>query len=89
MTPSFMGAEPRRVRRGRSGGHVAVRPGRGVRARPDPFLRRGQRERAILYPSIHPDHIPTRLQNPFDGRMQAGAFHDNLVAPYQGVAGAR
>jgi Protein of unknown function (DUF3500) len=47
----------------------------------------GQRERAIRYPSIHPDHIPPRLQNLFDGRMQAGAFHDNLVAPYQGVAG--
>ena len=28
------------------------------------------------------------LQNMFDGRMAAGAFHDNLVAPYQGVAGS-
>ncbi|MEY2417083.1 MAG: hypothetical protein QOH53_2417, partial [Ilumatobacteraceae bacterium] len=27
------------------------------------------------------------LQNLFDGRMQAGAFHDNLVAPPQGVPG--
>ena len=27
------------------------------------------------------------LQNLFDGRIQAGAFHDNAVLPYQGVAG--
>jgi len=46
-----------------------------------------QRERAIIYPSLHPDDIPTHLQNLFDGRMQAGAFHDNLVAGYQGVVG--
>ena len=29
-----------------------------------------------------------QLQNRFDGRMIAGAFHDNVVAPYQGVAGS-
>ncbi len=46
-----------------------------------------QRARAIIHPSIHPDDISPQLQNLFDGRMQAGAFHDNLVAPYQGVAG--
>jgi hypothetical protein len=34
---------------------------------------------------LHPDEISPSLQNLFDGRMQAGAFHDNLVAPYQGV----
>ena len=46
-----------------------------------------QRERAIIHPSLHPDEISPSLQNLFDGRMQAGAFHDNLVAPHQGVSG--
>jgi hypothetical protein len=87
MAPVFMGAEPRRVQEGRLAGTSLF----------DPEERRGldlirsldamQRDLATIYPSIHPDHIPAHLQNLFDGRMRAGAFHDNLVAPYQGVAG--
>jgi hypothetical protein len=46
-----------------------------------------QREQAIIHRSLHPDEISPSLQNLFDGRMQAGAFHDNLLAPNQGVAG--
>ncbi|MEZ5406785.1 MAG: inositol monophosphatase family protein [Acidimicrobiales bacterium] len=86
-TPTFMGAEPRRVNLGPLAGTFLFDPeeSRGldlVRSLDGP-----QRDRAVLYPSIHPDHIPALLQNAFDGRMAAGAFHDNLVAPYQGVAG--
>ena len=87
MTPSFMGAEPRRVRRGRLAGTSLFDPEEAFGLDLIRSFDADQRKRAILYPSIHPDHIPPRLQNPFDGRMQAGAFHDNLVAPYQGVAG--
>ena len=87
MTPSFMGAEPRRVRRGRLAGTSLFDPEEAFGLDLIRSFDADQRERAILYPSIHPDHIPPRLQNLFDGRMQAGAFHDNLVAPYQGVAG--
>ena len=87
VTPSFMGAEPRRVRRGRLAGTSLFDPEEAFGLDLIRSFDADQRDRAILYPSIHPDHIPTRLQNLFDGRMQAGAFHDNLVAPYQGVAG--
>jgi hypothetical protein len=88
MTPSFMGAEPRRVQDGPLAGISLF----------DDEERRGldlirsfdaaQRERAVIYPSIRPEEIPVHLQNLFDGRMQAGAFHDNLVARYQGVVGS-
>ena len=74
---------PRTLRR-----DLAVRPGGGAGARPDPLLRRRAATRAILHPSLHPDEIPVHLQNLADGRIAGGAFHDNLVAPYQGVAGA-
>ena len=87
MTPSFMGAEPRRVRRGWLAGTSLFDPEEALGLDLIRSFDAAQRELAIKYPSIHPDHIPTRLQNLFDGRMQAGAFHDNLVAPYQGVAG--
>ena len=88
MTPTFMGAEPRRIH----GRFVAPESRCSTRrSRLGLALMRSldtaQRERAIIHPSIHPDDIPPQLQNLFDGRMQAGAFHDNLVAPYQGVAG--
>jgi hypothetical protein len=88
MTPSFMGAEPRRVHHGplagtslfdseESGGLSLIRS-------LDPAMQ----SRAIIHPSLHPDEISPHLQNLFDGRMQAGAFHDNLVLPYQGVPGS-
>ena len=87
-TPAFMGAEPRRIDTGRlAGTHLfAEEEARGldlIRS-----LDADQRAGAIIYPSIHPDELPPRLQNVADGRMQAGAFHDNLVLPYQGVAGS-
>ena len=88
MTPSFMGSEPRRIHSRSARRTVAVRPGGVDRAVADALARRrpaGARRSSI--PSIHPDDISPQLQNMFDGRMQAGAVHDNLVAPYQGVAG--
>jgi fructose-1,6-bisphosphatase/inositol monophosphatase family enzyme len=87
MTPTFMGAEPRRIRQGPLAGTSLFDPEEGLGLDLIRSFDTAQRERAVIYPSIHPDEIPTRLQNLFDGRMQAGAFHDNLVAPYQGVAG--
>jgi fructose-1,6-bisphosphatase/inositol monophosphatase family enzyme len=88
MTPTFMGAEPRRVRHGPFAGISVFDPEEALGLDLIRSLDHAQRDRAIVYQSILPDDIPVHLQNLFDGRMQAGAFHDNLVAPYQGVAGA-
>jgi hypothetical protein len=87
MTPTFMGAEPRRVRHGPLAGTSLFDPEEALGLDLIRSFDRAQRERAIIHPSILCDDIPVHLQNLFDGRMQAGAFHDNLVAPYQGVAG--
>jgi fructose-1,6-bisphosphatase/inositol monophosphatase family enzyme len=86
-TPTFMGAEPRRVRHGSLAGTSLFDPEEAYGIDLIRSLDSTQRERAIIYPSIYPDDIPMHLQNLFDGRMAAGAFHDNLVAPYQGVSG--
>jgi fructose-1,6-bisphosphatase/inositol monophosphatase family enzyme len=88
MTPTFLGAEPRRVQHGPFAPISLFDPEERLGLDLIRSFDGPQRERAVLYPSIHPDEIPVHLQNPFDGRMQAGAFHDNLVAPYQGVAGS-
>ena len=87
MTPTFMGAEPRRVHRGPLAGTSLFDPEEALGLDLIRSFDTAQRDRAIIYPSIHPDDIPIHLQNLFDGRMQAGAFRDNLVAAYQGVAG--
>jgi fructose-1,6-bisphosphatase/inositol monophosphatase family enzyme len=87
MTPTFMGAEPRRIRLGPLAGTSLFDSEEQLGLDLIRAFDAAQRQQAIIYPSLHPDDIPTHLQNPFDGRMQAGAFHDNLVAPYQGVAG--
>jgi fructose-1,6-bisphosphatase/inositol monophosphatase family enzyme len=85
MTPTFMGSEPRRINRGRLAGTSLFDPEEALGLDLIRSFDSLQRSRAIIHPSIHPDHISPALQNAFDGRMQAGAFHDNLVVPYQGV----
>jgi fructose-1,6-bisphosphatase/inositol monophosphatase family enzyme len=87
MTPTFMGAEPRRVRQGALAGISLFDPEEALGLDLIRSFDMTKRARATIHPSLHPDEISPRLQNMFDGRMQAGAFHDNLVAPYQGVAG--
>jgi Protein of unknown function (DUF3500) len=87
MTPTFMGAEPRRVRHGPLAGISLFEPEEALGIDLIRSFDTTQRSRAIIHPSIHPDEIPVHLQNMFDGRMAAGAFRDNLVAPYQGVSG--
>ena len=87
MTPTFMGAEPRRINRGPLAGLSLFDPEESSGLALIRSLDAAQRQQAIIFPSIHPDDISPQLQNLFDGRMQAGAFHDNLIAPYQGIAG--
>jgi fructose-1,6-bisphosphatase/inositol monophosphatase family enzyme len=88
MTPTFMGAEPRRVRLGAFAGISLFDPEEAYGLDLIRSFDAAQRGRAIIHPSLHPDDIPVHLQNLFDGRIAGGAFHDNLVAPYQGVAAA-
>jgi fructose-1,6-bisphosphatase/inositol monophosphatase family enzyme len=85
-SPAFMGAEPRRINRGRLAGVSLFDAEEGSGLTLIRSLDASQRQRAIIHPSIHPDDISPQLQNLFDGRMLAGAFHDNVVAPYQGIA---
>ena len=48
-----------------------------------------QAAQAVLRPSIYPDDLPPELQDPLDGRMQAGVFRgDNAVVAYAGVCAA-
>jgi fructose-1,6-bisphosphatase/inositol monophosphatase family enzyme len=87
LTPAFMGAEPRDINSGPLAGTLLFGPEEGTGLALIRSLDAGQRDRAIIHPSIHEHDISPLLQNGFDGRMLAGAFHDNAVLPYQGVVG--
>lgn len=88
LTPAFMGAEPRDINSGPLAGTFLFGPEEASGLSLIRSLDGVQRQQAIIHPSIHEHDISPLLQNLFDGRMQAGAFHDNAVLPYQGIAGA-
>ena len=87
LTPAFMGAEPSRVFDGPFAGTMLFSAEERTGLDLIRSLDTDQATKAILRPSIRPDDLPPELQHPFDGRMQGGAYHDNVTVPYEGVAG--
>ena len=88
VTPTFMGSEPCSVRTGEFAGIRVFAREEQAGLNVIRSLDAKQREAAILYPSIMPGELPPHLEHWIDGRMQAGAFKDNVVLPYQGLPGA-
>ena len=89
FTTSFMGSEPCHVHDGPLAGTAVfdaeTRAGlEFLRALDDT-----QRSVAVLRSSIAPADLPAELNHPVDGRMQAGAFKDNAVIPFEGVRGGQ
>jgi hypothetical protein len=85
VTPTFMGSEPRTVPSGPLAGtelfNIEEEAGLAlVRS-----LNDLQARTAIVGHSILPEHLSPELQDPVDGRVQAGAFRDNAVLPQQGI----
>lgn len=85
LTPTFMGSEPCKVTSGPFAGIEVFAPEQQVGLDLIRSLDPKQHETAVLYPSIMPGTLPKHLEHWIDGRMQAGAFKDNLVLPYQGL----
>ena len=88
VAPAFMGAEPCRVFEGQLAGTMLFTAEERTGLDLIRSLHADQAAKAMLRPSIHPDDLPPELQHPFDGRMRAGAYHDNVTVPYEGVSGA-
>lgn len=86
LTPTFMGSEPCHVGHGPFAGTMVFAAEERWGLDMIRSLDDRQQGQAILRPSILDADLPRELKHPFDGRMQAGAFHDNLVLPAEGVA---
>jgi hypothetical protein len=87
LTPTFMGSEPCKVTSGPLAGVEVFAPEQQVGLDLIRSLDANQHDAAVLYQSIMPDAMPKHLQHWIDGRIQAGAFHDNAVLSYQGLRG--
>ncbi len=87
LTPTFMGSEPCKVTTGPFAGIEVFAPEQQVGLDLIRSLDASQHDTAVLYPSIMPGTLPKHLEHWIDGRMQAGAFKDNLILPYQGLRG--
>ena len=85
LTPTFMGSEPCKVTSGPFAGIEVFAPEQQVGIDLIRSLDGAQHDAAVLYPSIMPGTLPPHLEHWIDGRMQAGAFKDNVVLPYQGI----
>ncbi len=87
LTPTFMGSEPCKVTSGPFAGIEVFAPEQQVGLDLIRSFDAAQHDTAVLYPSIMPGNLPKHLEHWIDGRMQAGAFNDNIVLPYQGLRG--
>jgi len=85
LTPCFMGAEPRTSDRPPFPDARAFDREQDVGLELVRALSPAQRETAVLFPSMRSDALPAERRHASEGRMQAGAFRDNAVMPYEGV----
>ncbi|MBV9597825.1 MAG: DUF3500 domain-containing protein [Chloroflexi bacterium] len=85
LTPCFMGAEPRISDREPFPEARAFDREQRTAVELVQALSAPQREQAILYPSMLSKDLPPVRRHPTEGRMQAGAFRDNAVMPYEGI----
>jgi hypothetical protein len=87
-TPLFIGAEPAIVDEGPLMGLSILqeeeRAGFELLHALDP----AQRDTAVIFESMLQQNLPPGRYTSADQRMQAGAFRDNAILPYEGVAGA-
>ena len=85
VTPMFMGSEPVIAEGGIFKGTAVLQKEQDIALEFARSLTPAQREKAVLYPSILSDVLPLERGRGSDGRVQAGAFRDNIVLGYEGI----
>jgi hypothetical protein len=87
-TPQFVGAEPAIIDDGPLKGLSILQEEERVGFELFHALDAGQRDTAVTFSSMLPEDLPPGRYHLADQRTQAGAFNDNVVLPYEGLAGA-
>jgi hypothetical protein len=86
-TPLFVGAEPAIVDQGPLKGMAILQEEERAGFELLQALDAGQRDVAIVFDSMLEQNLPPGRYTPADQRTQAGAFQDNAILPYEGLAG--
>jgi len=86
-TPLFIGAEPAIVDQGPLKGMAILQEEERAGFELLQALDAGQRDVAIVFDSMLEQNLPPGRYTPADQRTQAGAFQDNAILPYEGLAG--
>jgi hypothetical protein len=85
MTPTFMGSEPVEAPSGKYAGTRVFADEERLGLELVRALTPQQQDKAILYRTVISTDLPQgRFRGP-DGRIQGGAFRDNLRLPYEGL----
>jgi hypothetical protein len=87
LSPAFMGAEMIELDEGRFAGLRAFDDEQADGLALVRSLSAAQQDVAVLYRSMLTGDLPPELRGRVDGRHRAGAGRDNLVLPYEGIAG--
>jgi hypothetical protein len=85
MTPAFMGSEPVYAEWGKYAGTRVFEAEEQHGLELVRSLGEAQQAKAILFPSTRSTDLPPERWHPTEGRIQARAFRDNLVLPYEGL----
>ena len=88
LTPAFMGAEPRHCDAGPHAGVHVFRDEERIGLELVRGLSAGQQSKAIVHATTLPGGLPPGRHQGTDGMSFGGAFKDNAIVPYEGVAGA-
>jgi hypothetical protein len=87
-TPQFVGAEAAVIDDGPLKGLSILQEEERAGFELFHALDAGQRDTAVTFSSMRPEDLPPGRYHLADQRTQAGAFNDNVVLPYEGLAGA-
>jgi hypothetical protein len=85
MTPAFWGSEPVKAEGGKYAGVEVLQEEQDRGLRLAQTLTPEQREQAVLVDSIMPGEVPPGRFHGADGHLDAGAFLDNEIMPYEGI----
>ena len=88
LTPTFMGAEPRRVDEGKYAGTVVFEDEEFLGLQFARNLSAEQKQKAVFSETLIADQLPPGRHQGNDGMSFGGRYKDNAVVPYEGVSGA-
>jgi len=88
LTPTFMGAEPRRVDEGKYAGTVVFEDEECLGLQFARNLSAEQKRKAVFSDTLVADQLPPGRHQDNDGMSFGGRYKDNAIVPYEGVSGA-